>query len=197
MNIADLKPAPYNPRKITGEALAGLTASLRAFGDLSGITLNRTSGNLVAGHQRLAALKAEHGAGLKLEGDPDADTLAIVTPGGARFKVRVVEMDETTERAANIAANNPHVAGEFDFAALDGMLEGLKADGFPEFEELRFDALTAHKGEATALDDGELAESNTSLLNYKVIIDCVGESEQFELIERFDQEGLKCRALIV
>lgn len=197
MKIEDLKPAPYNPRKISGEAMDGLAASLRAFGDLSGLTWNRASGNLVAGHQRLAVLKREHGAGLKLDGDPAKDTLAIVTPTGERFKVRAVEMDETTERAANIAANNPHVAGEFDFAALDGMLEGLKADGFPEFEELRFDALTS----APSGGDEEQGEQDASQvpgnLSYKIIVDCKDEQEQFRLIEKFDGEGLTCRVLIV
>lgn len=32
MNVADLKPAPYNPRKISSAALAGLTKSMDRFG---------------------------------------------------------------------------------------------------------------------------------------------------------------------
>jgi len=159
VKIEDLKPAPYNPRKIAAEALDGLAASLRAFGDLSGLTWNRTTGNLVAGHQRLAALKREHGAALKIEGDADAGTLAVVAPGGERFKVRVVEMDETTERAANIAANNPHVAGEFDFAALDAMLDGLKDHDFKDFDSLRFNLLATPDFQPGSVDDqGRLDE---------------------------------------
>ena len=31
---------------------------------------------------------------------------------------------------------------------------------------------------------------------FKIVVECEGESQQAELLDRFDQEGLKCRALI-
>ncbi len=40
MQIKDLKPAAYNPRKITDAQLARLKKSLEEFGDLSGIVVN-------------------------------------------------------------------------------------------------------------------------------------------------------------
>ena len=105
--LDDLRPAAYNPRKIDAESLAGLGVSLREFGDISGLVWNSRTGNLVAGHQRLAALKAEYGDELAMDGE------AVVAPTGERFPVRVVDWDEKTEKAANVAANNPHIAGEF------------------------------------------------------------------------------------
>jgi hypothetical protein len=33
-------------------------------------------------------------------------------------------------------------------------------------------------------------------LEYRVIVDCIGEGHQAELLERFDAEGLRCRPLI-
>ncbi len=59
ISIADLKPAPYNPRKISPEAVAGLKTSLVQFGDISGLTWNRRSGHLVAGHRHLAGAELE------------------------------------------------------------------------------------------------------------------------------------------
>jgi len=37
MKLSDLKPAAYNPRKITDEQLEMLKKSFKKFGDLSGI----------------------------------------------------------------------------------------------------------------------------------------------------------------
>ena len=51
MPLADLKPAPYNPRTISEEALKGLGVSLEEFGDISGFTWNKQTGHLVTGHQ--------------------------------------------------------------------------------------------------------------------------------------------------
>ena len=114
--IADLKPAPYNPRRIDEPSMAALGVSLAEFGDISGIVWNRRTGRLVAGHQRIEVLKKKHGANLRL------DDGAVVAPDGGRFPVRVVDWPETTERAANMAANSPLLAGMFDNAALAGRL---------------------------------------------------------------------------
>jgi hypothetical protein len=47
MKIADLAPAPYNPRKISDQAMAGLTASINRFGLVQPIVWNaRVSGDL-------------------------------------------------------------------------------------------------------------------------------------------------------
>ena len=133
LSLSDLKPAPYNPRSITVEAAAGLRASLATFGDISGFMWNSRTGHLVAGHQRLVALTSEHGEGLRMENGE------IVTPTGAVFPVRIVDWDEQTEKSANLAANNPHIAGVFDEDLLPGVLDDL--DGLAGFDDLRLDAL--------------------------------------------------------
>lgn len=56
--VGQLQPAPYNPRKISPEGLENLAASLREFGDLSGIVRNVRTDRLVGGHQR-ALIAAE------------------------------------------------------------------------------------------------------------------------------------------
>ena len=55
-DLSKFKPSPRNPRRITDDALAGLRASLRTFGDLSGLVFNRRTGNVVCGHQRRVAV---------------------------------------------------------------------------------------------------------------------------------------------
>ena len=108
--LSDLKPADYNPRKINDEAFNGLKFSIEEFGDISGITFNTRTGNLVAGHQRVNAI-------LEKYGDVEIQDDKIVTPVGS-FRIRVVDWDIQKEKAANIAANAETIQGEFTEALI-------------------------------------------------------------------------------
>ena len=107
LTVDQLRGAPWNPRKITREALDALRASLGRFGDLSGLVWNKRTGHLVAGHQRLQALREEYGPALRVKRGH------LVSPDGRRWPIRVVDWDKTTAQMANIAANSPLLAGEF------------------------------------------------------------------------------------
>ena len=111
-NITQLKEAAYNPRFISGEALSGLKYSLEEFGDLSGITFNLQTGNLVTGHQRIKALKEKYGE-LEIIHVGDGVTGHIFTPDGKQFNIRFVNWDLRKEKAANVAANAETIQGEF------------------------------------------------------------------------------------
>jgi hypothetical protein len=142
--IAALKASPTNPRTIDNDALAGLRASMKTFGDLSGIVWNERTGHLVAGHQRMRALTE---AGAKDWTRAEDGTGVVVHPvTGERFPVRVVSWDETTETLANLAANNPEIQGEFT-ADAEEQLHALEKDAL--FDDLHLDQLLAE------LDDGE------------------------------------------
>lgn len=130
MKLSELKPAAYNPRTISAQAFTGLKFSLAEFGDISGIVFNRTTGNLVAGHQRVKALHEQYGD-LNFNGD------GIVTPNGERFAVRFVEWPLAKERAANVAANAPTIAGEFT-AELAGVLSEIKIESPRAFDAMQF-----------------------------------------------------------
>lgn len=134
--VGDLKPSPYNPRYITPAAMSGLSASMAEFGDLSGIVWNAHTGHLVAGHQRMDALRVKYGDGLRL------DSGAVVTPDGERWPVRVVDWDAAREKAANMTANNPAIAGTFTPDAAPILAE-IKAQ-LPEIHAaIRLDAICA------------------------------------------------------
>jgi hypothetical protein len=51
--------APYNPRRITDEELLRLRKSLRRFGLVDPVIVNRRSDRIVGGHQRVVAAAAE------------------------------------------------------------------------------------------------------------------------------------------
>jgi DNA modification methylase len=139
MELTELKPAPYNPRTIDDKALAGLAKSIGEFGDVSGICWNRRTGHLVTGHQRLAALRGEHGDGLNVQGS-DEDGWALVAPGCEAIPIRIVDWDDNRERAANVVANNEHICGTWDYPSLERLLTELKSTEFGElFSILRLD----------------------------------------------------------
>jgi hypothetical protein len=124
VKVSDLRAAPYNPRTISAEALQALQVSLGEFGDVSGIVWNRRTKHLVAGHQRLDALKKKHGDKLTIKDG------ALVAPGGVRFPIRVVNWPLEKEQAANLAANSPFLGGSFDPGGLEQVLRDLNgADG--------------------------------------------------------------------
>lgn len=62
--LADLEPAPYNPREIDAAALAGLSASIDRFGLVQLIVVNKTTARVVGGHQRLKVLLARGARGV-------------------------------------------------------------------------------------------------------------------------------------
>ena len=117
--LADLLPAPYNPREISHEALAGLQASVTRFGLVEPIVWNRRTDRVVGGHQRLKVLQQM---------------------GQTETQVVVVDLDEIEEKALNVALNNPAIAGEFT-ADIHRLLAEINA-AMPELSDLlRFDDL--------------------------------------------------------
>jgi hypothetical protein len=142
-SLSDLKPASYNPREIGLEELKALANSLGHFGDLSGITWNSRTGNIVCGHQRMAALKAKFGAKLVLENGQNGDSV-VNTPDGEAFRVRVVDWPLEKEKAANIAANSPTTMGHFT-EELQSVLDEIMAETPEYFDDLRMAELQIKK----------------------------------------------------
>lgn len=126
MKLQDLRPNPRNPRQITDEKLIMLQQSLEEFGDLSGFVENRTSGNLICGHQRMKVLPPGSDIVITQEYDTPTRTGTIaeghVLIAGEKFKYRRVAWDSKKELAGMIAGNKH--GGEWDFPILnDVMLE--------------------------------------------------------------------------
>ena len=184
-NISDLAPAPYNPRDIDPAALEGLQSSLERFGDLSGLTWNKRTGHLVAGHQRLKALQDAHGDQLVIK------RRAVVAPDGQKYPIRVVDLPEAEEMAANLAANNPwvrplrrcrwshaHLQGEFTgdvSLVVDSVkLELPEAVGLLRLDELAPE-VSPHESPAGAA--GESTTSDTGAAD--ALADQIRQTDEF------------------
>lgn len=58
VDINSIKPAPYNPRRITDEQFENLKGSIRSIGCVVPILINNENNVIIAGHQRTKAMKA-------------------------------------------------------------------------------------------------------------------------------------------
>ncbi len=121
VKLKELRPAPYNPRRIDSAALAGLEKSLERFGVVEPIIWNERTGHVVGGHQRLRVLRAKKVS--------EADVV-------------VLDLDELDEKALNVALNSPAIAGEFT-DALQALLGEIHDARATLFEDLRLGALLA------------------------------------------------------
>lgn len=121
-----IKPAPYNPRKISESGFRYLKNSVEKFGDISGITWNKRTGRLITGHQRWTVLN-EKFSDLYLEHlSEDRHRVMSLAHGYVGYIMRVVDWDEITEKAANVTANNNNIGGEFQIDILADLNAQLK-----------------------------------------------------------------------
>jgi hypothetical protein len=158
----DLTPASYNPRQMDTESRKGLEASMKQFDDISGITWNKTTGNIVTGHHRWETLVEEYGFETLSFDHLKGDRYAIMSGEiDTNYSLRQVEWDEAKEKAANIAANSHAIEGQFT-VDLEGLLDDLQTELDGDlFADLRFDKLDLNFdiGDETS-DYGESSEDN-------------------------------------
>ncbi len=135
----EFKEWAKNPRKITEADFKTLQATLEKYGDISGIVLNKRTGELVGGHQRTRVFKDKESTVTIEKTYPKPTQTGTVALGyvevdGERFSYREVDWDEAKAEGANIAANK--VGGEFDWDKLANEFEmkTLFENGFKESE---------------------------------------------------------------
>ena len=119
MPLADLKPAPYNPRRVlapTSAAYRKLKASLAEFGLVEPLIWNELTGYVVGGHARLRIL---------------------AELGYTEVPVSVVRLSEAREKALNVVLNNQEAQSRYDPAKLAAILGEL--DTLPELALTGFD----------------------------------------------------------
>ena len=122
--VSDLHPADYNPRKDLApgdKQYEKLARSIETFGYVEPIVWNRTTGNIVGGHQRLKVL---------------------VQKGYTEVQVVEVELNEQEERILNVSLNK--ISGRWDNEKLTAILDELKEQdemALTGFEDWELDAL--------------------------------------------------------
>lgn len=157
IKITDLKPAEYNPRRISDDDYQKLKNSISTFGLVDPIIVNLKNMHIVGGHQRYDVLLEEH----MLDNDFLAE-LPMIKLGDVGFVFTDTNLsiaDDDHEKALNLALNK--ISGEWDEQKLQPLLEELELSpidiqltGFsePELEELNIDT-TEETGECVVEDD--------------------------------------------
>lgn len=145
IQITDIEPAEYNPRKISKKEYKKLSKSINEFGLVDPIIINLKNGNkIIGGHQRYDVLKQEYDEG-RLFGDLELIRLGDI--GWVFTETSLNIKSEEHEKALNLALNK--ISGQWDFEKLDSLLDELNSldfdvelTGFDSFDEdLEFDKL--------------------------------------------------------
>jgi ParB-like chromosome segregation protein Spo0J len=113
--IADLIPAPYNPRQSTAKQEKHLKESLEKFGLVEPIIFNKQTGYIVGGHFRVRELKK---LGIK------------------EIECVIVDLNEADEKELNIRLNANTGSWDWDTLANDWDVVDLEAWGLeiPQFD---------------------------------------------------------------
>lgn len=118
--LTELKPSPYNPRKISNEQLERLKGSIEKFDLVEPIIWNKKTGNVVGGHQRLKVLE---------------------DLGRTETEVVVVNFKLSEEKALNLALNK--ISGDWDLPKLKDVIIDIDTGEFPieltgfDYDELK------------------------------------------------------------
>ncbi len=107
---SEIRPADYNPRVIDAEAKKALKRSIKRFGVVGGIIVNkRTNNTIVGGHQKVAIL----------------DEMYKYPENDYTLRVEMIDVDFETEKTLNIALNNSNISGRWDYEKLAQLIPDI------------------------------------------------------------------------
>ena len=112
MKRSEIDLAEYNPRFINEKNRKNLKKALSDNGLVETLVVNRRTGRLVSGHQRISVLDS-------LEKNTDY-----------LLDVAVIDVDEKTEAKLNVQLNQRNLQGDFDFDGLARMMDDFDLEAF-------------------------------------------------------------------
>ena len=111
---SEIHPHPRNPRTIDAEGRKALKRSMKNFGVLGGIIVNRQNGFVIVGGNQKVAIMDE-----QQKYDPENPETDYV------IRCEVVDMDEKMELEALTALNNPTIGGKYDWQKLAELIPDI------------------------------------------------------------------------
>lgn len=155
--MLDLKPAEYNPRKISEQELQKLTNSINEFGLVDPIIINLKNNKIIGGHQRYEALYNKY----TLDNDfqPEFNLIRLGDIGWVFEDTELTINSEAQEKALNLALNK--ISGEWDEVKLQPLLEELSLSEL-DIELTGFDAdlIMQNKMELDFINDFQFADDD-------------------------------------
>ena len=131
--IADLIPAPYNPRQSTAKQEKHLKESLEKFGLVEPIIFNKQTGWIVGGHFRVREL-------IKL--------------GVKEVECFIVDLNEADEKELNIRLNANTGGWDWDTLANDWDVVDLEAWGLdiPQFDNVEEEVIEEEEEQSNVIE---------------------------------------------
>ncbi len=176
VEIEQLQPDTKNARRHSEQNIRAIAASLREFGQLKPIVVNRTTKTIEAGNGTLEAARQlgwTHLAAVWVDHDPHA-------------AIGFAIADNRTAELAN-----------WDDALLAELLAGVQESTPDLYADLLLDELQ-QPADGDATDDaGEDTDAASQAFpdTFPVVVDCRDEDDQKDLCQRLQKEGRKCRLL--
>lgn len=127
VNIEDIKPADYNPRKMEDDEFQKLKESINEFGLVDPIIINLDNNKIIGGHQRYDVLYKTY----QDNNDEYTGELFLIRLGKIGWVFNNTDLnikDENHEKALNIALNK--ISGEWDNNKLSELIGDLNLTGF-------------------------------------------------------------------
>jgi len=135
MKLDDMISPEWNPRDITPEDMEKLKRSLKEFGYVDPLIINKVNNHIVGGNQRYVALKEL--------GYEEIDVIFIE------------EKDINKEKALNVALNK--ITGDWDFEKLPQLIDELTISGLDVeltgFDNLELNELIGFTEDSDFIDD--------------------------------------------
>lgn len=187
--VDSLVPYARNAKKHSDAHVREIAASILEFGWTSPILADEA---IRAGHgrQKAAQLLYKQGHKIRL---PNGQEL----PAGTVPVIDCTGWSEAQKRAYVLADNKITENAEWDDDLLKIELGDLKSADFKlsvtGFDDAELAKLLAEEEGDDAPDTGEQLGSD---LTFQVLVGCTDEAHQRTMLERFEAEGLTCRALI-
>ncbi len=180
---------PQNARIHSIENISTITESLKQFGAGRSIVVDK-NGVVRAGNGTLQAAK-----------DAGFEQVEVVKTDGKTL-IAVQRDDWTAEEAAGYALVDNRAAelAHWDEEVLGKTISELKEHSEEMIPALGFDEkslkdlFSLEENTENAIDNQEIQKIE---LKYAVLIDCENEQHQTDLLNKIQQEGLSCRALML
>lgn len=179
-HIGQLVPDPKNARKHNPRNIGVIVDALHEVDAARSIVLDEN--NVILAGNGVIEAAAEAGIERVQVVDADGNTIIAVRRTGLSEaqKARLALFDN---RAAELAEWEPGVLAGF---AEDGLLGGM-------FSDLEVADILGKAADELLTQD---AAAQTVPEQYMVLIECDGENQQSDLLQRLTDEGYKCRALL-
>lgn len=174
IRASEITPHPQNPRRHPQFQRDVVAASFEELGQIAPIVINVNNGYLVDGEER---------SWLALDQDDDVE-----------LDVIYVDLTEEEHQKALLYLDHSASLAEIDAQRLDDLLRDVNSDQ-PAIQQMLAELAENNGllGEMNGVGDSSPVDMPEQ---FSVLVECFSEQQQAELLERLNEEGYSCRALI-